>query len=150
MKLRMVKLYPEQVAKHWDLLSPLVESTLPPVTTPGNRRSLKILEGLLSSAMTMHQFYHQEEDGSVSVLGFMITIASGSVDGTGRDLFIYSAYGYEALSLETVFDALALIKLYAEGESCNAITGLTNVPQLIEFTKRAGGSADYTLLRWEV
>lgn len=150
MKLHMVKLYPEQIAKHWDLLCPLIESTLPPISTPGNERSVKILEGLLSCTMIMHQFYHQEEDGSVEVLAFMITIASSSVDGTGRDLFIYSVYGYEALSLETLFEGLALIKVYAKSEECNAVTGLTDVLQLIKAVERIGGSARYTLVRWEV
>lgn len=149
MKLRMVKLYPEQVARHWDLLCPLIESTLPPVTTPGNKRSIKILEGLLSGVLIMHQFYHQLED-SVKALAFIITIASNSVDGTGKDLFIYSVYGYEAVSLKDIFEALDLIKAYAKGEGCNAITALTDVPQLKDYIKRAGGSTEYTFIRLEV
>jgi hypothetical protein len=128
----------------------MVESTLPPITTPGNRRSLKILEALLANTMVMHQFYHQNEDQSVKVIGFMITIASDSADGTGKDLFIYSLYGYEKVSLSDIFSALALIKVYAKSEGCNAVTGLTNVPQLIQYVKRIGGVAEYTFVKWEV
>jgi hypothetical protein len=149
MSLRLLKLLPDQVAKYWELLSPMVESTLPPIVGKDVGRMNSILESIMSGNMDMLQFYDIEED-KVSVKGFAVVSDMITVDWTEKQLLVYSVYGYENLSKRIIVDGFQLLMEYAAGQGCSSLVAYTNLDGLVKYVKRLGGSADYTFIRMGV
>jgi hypothetical protein len=150
MNLRLVRLYPEQVARYWDFLSPLIEVSLPPITSNREDRMLKVLESILSGNMDVVQFFYVDEEGNVTARAFAVVAAIATIDGTGKQLLVYSIYGYESITRSEIVQGLKLLVDYAKGQGCDALTAYTNLSGLVEYFKRIGGSSSYTFIRLEV
>lgn len=149
MSLRLIKFYPEQVASYWHFLSPIIESTLPPISSGGVDRMQKVLEAILAGNLEVLQFCDMS-DGNVTVKGFVVVAEINNIDCTGKQLLIYSIYSYESVSKADIVDGLRLLKEYAKSRGCDAITAYTNLESLVKYVKRVGGSTTFTFLRLEV
>lgn len=146
MSLRLLKLLPEQVTKYWELLSPMIESTLLPIVGEDVGRMNSILGSILSGNMDVVQFFDLVDD-EVTVKGFAVVSVIISVDWTEKQLLVYSIYGYETVGKRSIIEGLKLLIEYAAGEECSSLVAYTNLRGLIEYTKRLGGNADYTFIK---
>lgn len=150
MSLRLVKLYPEQVARHWEFLSPLIEAALPPISSNGTDRMLSIFESILAGNLDVVQFFQLNEDSSVAARAFAVVAEISNIDGTGKQLLVYSIYSFDNVTKAEIVEGLKLLTNYAKGQGCDALTAYTNLPGLIAYFRRIGGSSDYSFIRLEV
>jgi hypothetical protein len=111
---------------------------------------LKVLESILSGNMDVVQFFYVDEEGNVTARAFAVVAAIATIDGTGKQLLVYSIYGYESITRSEIVQGLKLLVDYAKGQGCDALTAYTNLSGLVEYFKRIGGSSSYTFIRLEV
>ena len=148
MNLHLLKLFPDQVARYWHELGPMVELTLPP-TADGSRMT-NVLQAILSGRFEMLQYYDQNESGEAKIIGLAVVGIVDNIDYSSKDLLIYAVYAYGQSSRQEVVDGFRLLVDYAKGVGCDAVVAYTNLPGLVKYIKRLGGQADYTFLRLEV
>lgn len=151
MNLHLLKMFPDQIAKYWYELCPMVEESLPPMTdSNADNRMTGVLQALLAGRLEMFQFYDQNENEEAKIIGLAILSVVENIDYTSKDLLIYSVYAYGPTSRAEVVGGFKLIAEYAKGIGCTAVTAYTTLPGLIRYIKSLGGSTDYTFLRLEV
>jgi len=153
MNLRFLKLFPDQVARYWNELGPMIEMSLPPTTsTRAESRMTNVLQALLSGRLEMFQYYDQksDDDNSVEILGFTIIAMVDNIDFSSKDMLIYSVFAYQHLTKELIFEAFQLIVRYAKSVGCTAVIAYTMLPNLVKYIKSLGGQTEYTFLRLEV
>lgn len=149
--IRMLKFYPDQVAKHWSFIRPAIESALPPigVQQDADARMSKVLESILSGRLVVHIFF-KLIDERPTISGVLTTGIMSTIDGSGDELLIYSIFGSDKISRHDIMEAFDLIKKYAKSVGCSVIIAYTNKDSLKSFVKFKGGEASYTVLRMEV
>ena len=139
----LTKLLPDQISKHWDIIRYAVEQSLPPIVGGSPDRMKKILTSLLCGKA--HCWASYIVDGDVRRFeGIMITrIFYDDVSDT-RQLLIYCLYGYEGVEQSSWITGLKSLVKFARSKNCERIIAYTDVPYMIELTKKLGGNADYT------
>lgn len=149
--LRMLKFYPDQIARHWGKIGYAIERALPPIVDSrmSNDRMNKILESILAGKIEVHVFVIYEDEHPI-VYGIMSTALTNAVDSDNKELLIYSAYASKSLSRELIFEALELVRKYAKSQGCVAISGYTNIEGVKRLFEIMGGSSSFTYLRLEV
>lgn len=147
--IKMHKVEPSQISKHWHWISPSIEMALPPTISAAGRMS-KVLESLMVGKMVLHTFYDHNDNKDPEILAILVTAILDTLDGDDSQLLIYSIYAFKETPLSYVKGALELIKIYAKNVGCNSIIAYTNIPSMRKFITLVGGKADFTLLRLEV
>lgn len=142
-------MYPEQVAKEWDTISPTIEVALPPITDHhvgyGIDRMNKVLESILCGRLEVYLFVNEEK-----VVGVVSTSELNTVDDTEKQLLIYSLYGHKGLGIEDLKEGFELLRELAKGKACSHITAYTAVEGLKRYVMKLGGDASHTFLKLEV
>ena len=137
----LVKMYPEQVAKSWDILSYGIQQTLPPITYQSPKRMEKILESLLSEELVL--WLGVDDDNKVQ--GLIVTSIVYEKNSDVKDLLIYSLYGFNNIPYRMIIEGMDTLKVYANSIGCKRITAYSNVKSIIKLMKKFG-SAEYTYL----
>lgn len=149
--LRMLKFYPEQVARHWDKIGHAIENSLPPITD--SRKSLdrmnRILESILAGKMEVHLFVVHENERPI-IYAVTTTAIIYPVDSDDKELLLYSVYASRTLGREIIFQGIELFKKYAKAQGCIAVSAYTNNEAIKKFFAMIGGGSSFTYLRLEV
>ena len=85
----LVRLYPEQVANNWSVLSYGIQQSLPPITYESPKRLQKILEHIMLKEMDLWVGVEDEK-----VKGLILTTPIYESNSDVNDLLIYSIYRY--------------------------------------------------------
>lgn len=148
--LLLTKLYPEQIARQWGAISPAIEAALPPITVPADAYTMsrmnRVFMAILAGRLHVYVF-HTDEAVIKGIASFNVI---DPIDGSGKQLFIYSVYGVEGLPSKDLLDGIALIKDLARGLGCVSVVGYTAVDGIKELVARVGGDTSLTFLRMEV
>jgi|TARA_Y100000296_G_scaffold87435_1_gene133821 hypothetical protein len=136
----LVKVLPNQVCDHWDVVSYGIQQSLPPITIESPRRMNNILESLLLGRMVL---WIGVEDNKVQ--GLLVTAFSYDKNSDVQDLLIYSIYGFEDLSTKLVVDGMDTLKKFAVSNGCKRITAYSKIKAVIDMMKRFG-SEEYSYL----
>jgi hypothetical protein len=144
--LLLVRMYPEQIAKHWEILKPTVEIALPPVTPVTMDRMNRVLQSLMAGQLVMHLVC--EEEGR-KIRGVITTSTFQTIDMVERQLLVYTAYAHGPATFEDLKEAWDLIKDLAKGHDCTSIVGYTNKDEVLKLVK-AFDAETLTYVRMEV
>ena len=142
----LTRLMPDQISEHWDLISPAIERSLPPIASGSHDRMNKILMSLLGSKSQCWMSYEIEGDGKRRVEGVMVTRIINDYISDCRSLLIYSLYSFAKIDRRTWIAGLKAITKYAISRDCDNIIAYTAVPFLIEMAKKLGGDTRYTFV----
>ena len=149
--LRMLKFFPDQVARHWGQIGYWIEQALPPIldSRKSSDRMNNILESILVGRMDVHLFLVYEDEKPIIYAAITTAIIS-PVDGGDKELYVYSLYGSRQISKQILYEGLELIKKYAKSVGCSTITAYTNAEGLKALFKSIGGNSSFTYLRLEI
>ncbi len=149
--LRLIKLYPNQVAAHWERLWPCIEAALPPIvdSRKSEVRMNNVFKSILAGKLVVHIFC-ELVDGETKIYGVLTTAIYNPVDSEDKELLIYSMFADVRLSRELLEEGFELIKKYALSEDCRAVNAYTKVNGFRKFIEMKGGDASFTFIRLEV
>lgn len=136
----LVKLLPDQVSYHWDVLSYGIQQSLPPVTYDSPKRLNRILESIMMEEM---ECWIATQDKRVT--GIVVTCEIYEKNSDVKDLLIYCLYGFDKLSPKLIKEGLHTLKIYAASKGLKRITAYSNVPSVIKLMKTFG-SEDWQYL----
>jgi hypothetical protein len=131
----LIKILPNQVVDHWDILSYGIQQSLPPITIESPLRMNNILESLIIGRMDL---WLSTEDNKVK--GLIVTSITYDKNSDVQDLLIYSLYGYNNLLMKNIKEGLETLKIYARAKGCKRITAYSNVESVIKFMESYGAS----------
>lgn len=141
----LTRLLPDQIASFWDIIKYAIEESLPPVAGEGPDKMNRILTALLSNKAECWVSYIIEKD--VRILeGVMITKIQYDDISDTKSLLMYCAYGYEKVSQASWTAGFKSLVKYASSKGCYRIVSYTDLPYLINMTKKLGGEAKYTFI----
>lgn len=137
----LVRLYPEQVANNWSVLSYGIQQSLPPITYESPKRLQKILEHIMLKEMDLWVGVEDEK-----VKGLILTTPIYESNSDVNDLLIYSIYGFDKLGVKMIKDSIGTLKKYAVSKGFKRITAYSNVDSVIKMIKSLGGEETWTYL----
>ena len=128
--LRMLKLLPEQAARHWDLIKPILETYKPDTTVDRPETINSILTSLLGGKIELHIFYKQSDNGNSKedgIRGFVLLSVLNSIEESYKHLLVYFIYSFPNTPMRDVLRAWDLIVAYAKGKGCSIVDGYTSL-----------------------
>lgn len=130
----LVKLLPDQVAKYWDALRPMIEAALPPIASVRNEKRMNnVLARILADNM---QCWAVQRDGQIFGVGTTIIQEDPSTDG--RDLLLYSVYALPGATSKDWIEAFETVKRWALANGCDRYVGYTQNPDMIKVLEKFG------------
>lgn len=139
----LIKLLPEQISQHWDVIKDAIEYSLNPVVGESPHKMNNILMSLLDGSMQC--WVAVEGDDYNKITGNIVTKINFDDASQTKGLLIYSLYA-EGSSEQEWLKGYETLRKFAAANGCTRIVGFTDVPSLIKFTNRIGGEARYTLV----
>jgi hypothetical protein len=134
----IVKLLPDQVAKHWKPIRRAIEESLPPVSEGAENRMEKILEALMIGEMQCW-ISHNSEGRVDNILTTSVT--HDKISDT-KSLMIFSIFGFDT-DIKSWGEGLTTLVRFARGKGCSRIIGYTKIDSVAKFVERIGGDASY-------
>lgn len=142
----LIKLLPEQVAKHWGELRGVIQASLPPFVTQDQEAMTGILNSLLQGGLEAWLI----TDGGSKIHGVLTTgVTQDSFSGY-QNLLIYSLFVGGGLSKAAWESGWETLQKYASHRGCKLITAYALDPAVVRLAKKLGFNADFTLLKKEV
>lgn len=128
----LVKLTPDQVAKYWDTLRPMIEIALPPIADSDNEgRMNNILARILADNMHCWVVHRDNQ-----IFGTSTTIIQEDVATGARDLLLYSVYATFGATEEDWTNAFETLERWAVSKGCKRCVGYTQNPNIVEILNR--------------
>lgn len=143
----MIRMYPDQVARHWEGLKPAIEGALPDITKATMDRETSIFKSLMAGQLIMHLLC---DDATMLIRGIMTTAIIDTIDMVERQLLLYTAYAVGETKKEDWIEAWRLLADYAKGNNCTSVVAYTNQEKILSLAKMVGCKVDVHFLRWEV
>jgi hypothetical protein len=145
----LVKLLPDQIAKHWPLVKQALEGSVPGEYLHKYARLNNILENLL--AERMHCWWSAEEiNGEIKLYGVLVTTFFDDDCARIKSLRLYAVYGYEDVPEQEWIDGLATLERFAKAHGCVQIDAFTEIPYMVALATRLGWDGRFTYLTKEV
>ncbi len=135
----LIRLFPEQVSNHWDVVKPAIKNSLHFACESVDMN--EVLTSLLNGSMQCW-VSSRKSNGSNVLEGVVTTMISKDLFGEDKSLLIYSLFGYDMANREAWKGALKALITFAKASGCNRIIAYTNVSSLIKLVEGLGGSAD--------
>lgn len=130
----VLRLLPEYVSAHWDVVGHAIEHSLPPVVGESEDKMNNILLSILQGSMECWLAY-EEVDGKKIPKGFVVTTVLYDYNSGTSALLIYSAYAYGKVSDQLWTDGYLALCKYAKSKGCDRLVTYTNLEYLIEKAK---------------
>ena len=143
----LTRLLPDQISEYWDIISPAIEASLPPIASGKEERMNRVLMSLLSSQSQCWAGYRVDDNEKRVFEGIMVTKIYHDYISNCKSLLIYSLYSYSKVSKRTWLNGFKSIIKYAMSHDCEDIVAYTSVPFLIDMAKKLGGNVDYTFVK---
>lgn len=145
----LTHLLPDQIAKFWDIIKYAIEESLPPTVGEHPDKMNRILSSLLSGKTQCWASYQRNEEGA-KFEGIVLTQVLYDDASNTKNLLIYCLYGYNPVEEYSWINGIKSLAKYARGQGCGQVIAYTDVPYMIEMTKKLGGEAKYTLCAFDV
>lgn len=143
----LIKLLPEQIPTYWDEIK---EGMLRTIPTGVPDRASKILNKLLLGSAQCWLSYHRSDSGEPEIDGVIITVIVEDQVHDMLNLDIYALWSIGKTTQESWIEGIEALKKYARKKGCSRVIGRSNVNSILEFVRRAGGQAEYTLIAFDV
>jgi len=139
----LIEMLPKDVTEHWEEVKMAIDATLP-INTPHRIEAMSnILTALLSKKMVCWAF---SEPGSGRISALVLTMIRNDSFSGMSELVISSVYTFKLASEESWMKGFSVLQTYARAGKCWRIVAYTNVPKIMEVSKRLGGSSEYTFI----
>jgi len=145
----LTKLLPDQIAKFWDIIKYAVEESLPPIVGESPDKMQNILTGCLDGSLEVWISHKRTEDVT-RIEAVVLTEFLYDRPSKTKSLLIYCLYGYEDIAKESWTEGLEVLKKYAKGRGCKQVVAYSEVPMIIELSKKLGGEARFMYLTFNI
>ena len=144
----LTRLLPDQVSKHWNIIKYGVERSLPPIVSAHPDKMNRILSAALCGRIDVWVSRPKEDKSKLEFIA-LTKILYDDVSDT-KNLLIYCIYSYDGVSRASWDSGLMTVLKEASGRGCSQIVAYTNLPYVVDLTRRLGGEAIYTFLSFDV
>jgi hypothetical protein len=144
----LVKLIPEQISRHWDIIKYGIEESLPPVVGSHPDRMNRILSSALCGTLDVWVSYLRMSE-TVRLEAVVVTKILYDDSSNTKNLLIYCLYGYEAIDNNSWTDGFKTLLKYAKAIGCSRIVAYTEYGYIVKLFKELGGEAKYTFLSYD-
>lgn len=151
--MQMLKLLPDQAAKYWDVIKPVVEMYRPNTAISGPDTVNGILTAILSGKIEFHIYYKQSDNGTCEdsgIKGFAMLSILDSIEESYKHMLIYFMYSLPGTSMKDMLRGWELTVKYAKGRGCKIINGYTRKEDVKDLVKHLGGDVSTTWFFMEV
>ena len=142
----LVKLLPEQVPKHWEIISRSVVEAYPPFVKLTEDTLNNNLKSLLIG--TLECWIICTDEGKP--IGILLTAFNDDFCSGTKSLILYTLWTIGGTTKKIWLDGWNTMKKYAKGRGCDLVISYSNSPPIIKMAELTGGEAKMTFLRWEV
>lgn len=143
----LVRLLPEQVSKHWDIIKFGIENSLPPIAGEHPDKMNRVLSSLLSGKASCWMSYVKDAEAQkITFEGFVITKLLYDEVSDTNNLLIYCLYSFTNIENSTWINGLSKLAKYAESKGCTFIIAYTDVEHLINIANNLGADTRYTFI----
>lgn len=136
----LIKLLPDQIAKHWDTIRFGLIHSLPPMTEPTPEVLQNILRNLLIEKMQCWISFDQAEK---DIYGVILTYVSVDPQSEYRTLIIYSLYVFSTAKRDIWEEGLRGIEEFAKASNCGKLAAYTAVPEIISIGEKLNFQTSY-------
>ena len=136
----LLRLLPEQISEQWDTIKPTIEESLRSACEDADMN--EVLTSLLNASSQCWVSSRKADNGGNIIEGIIITIITRDLFGEGRNLLIYSLFGYSMETKEAWRGGAKALALFAKSTQCSRITAYTDVPSLLKLVENLGGTAN--------
>lgn len=140
----ILRLFPEQVMEHWEYIRPLIERALPPYA----KDMSAVQESLLMDGLQCWAYLQTPDASKIS--GLITTRIIQDDISKAKSLLVFSLTIVERLTREGWLEGLEGLKKFAASRGCTQIITYTNQDTVRHIAKTLGGSADWTMILFEV
>ncbi len=140
----LIKLLPEQIAEHWEMLRYAISESLPPIASETPEKMNNILRHLLMGGL---QCWITSEKEVPEYIRAVVTTRFATDDITQtKTLLIYSLYSFAPLS-EADTDAMYKpLTQYAKANGCNRVIAYAIDDNVVGIAEKYGMVPRYQLL----
>ena len=136
----LLRLLPEQISEQWDIIKPTIEDSLRSACEDADMNEM--LTSLLNASSQCWVSSRKATNGGNVIEGIIITIITKNMFGEGKNLLIYSLFGYSMDTREAWRGGAKALALFAKSNQCSRIVAYTDVPSLIKLVENLGGTAN--------
>lgn len=145
------KIYPEDVAKSWEVFAPLIAKSIPPALGGNVTTMTSILEAIMVETLDCWVLLGRNSDNQ-NMSAFATTHIVEDELTNEKSLLIYTltAMPKAIITMEDWSDALKTIRTYAHSKGCSYISAFSDIPNVVSLAKKAGANIKTTFIRLEV
>jgi len=140
----ILKLQPEQISRHWDVLREVLTTLVMDGEQLEQKQVTKIAEKLISEQVQCWAVQEQVEN-EYNLVGFVFTSIVVDAIMEIKNLLLLGLYTLRPPSGLFIWTkSFEKLLLYARGNGCKSIIFYTNVPVLLSMAKKFGANVEYT------
>lgn len=142
----MLKLLPEQVSRHWDIIRFALEETAGPGQEVDENLAIIYAEKMIAGQVQCWVVYEKDKFPE-GVLAMVFTSIIKDAITEKKNVHIIGIYIFDrrAATDKSIWkrSLITLVK-FGKGNSCSGVTFFTNVPELLRMAKEIGMTLDFT------
>lgn len=137
----LIRLLPEQAAKHWPEIKNVVFKALPPTANETHDGMLSILDGFISGRLHCWLLF---DDSNKRIHGIVTTAVVPDPITNQRSLLLYTVSAVDGLSIrDLVSDFQGLVE-FAKAVGCKKIVAYTANSKVISLMKKLGWDVSFS------
>jgi len=138
----LVKLLPEQIARHWKVIKYAIDKSLPPTAAGGEGRYERILMKLLIEDMQCWISYNKKQ---TKISGILTTMFSGDGALGTRNLLVYSMYG-TGISEKDFGEGLLTLIRFARSNGCTKVVAFSESRSVNNIFAKIGAEVNFKFI----
>ena len=138
----LTKLLPEQISKHWDIISYAIANSLPPVIMSKPDVLNNILMSMLADKMQCWASYKRNGE-DVKFEGIVVTKIIYEPDSNTRNLLFYTVYSYGAADKSAWEEGFKALVKFCNFNNCEQLIAYTPHDYLAKLAKSLGAEVSY-------
>ena len=143
----LIKLNVDDINKHWEMIAPMIEESLPPIANGHIDRMANLLKEILKGSYTVWLLVKPENRLFSGVLVTTVTEDKGS--GT-RELLIYALFGGSNITRDVVKSGFNTLKAEARNLGCDWLSAYTQVASVKTLWNSIGGDTSWNYLKMDL
>ena len=145
------KIYPEDVAKSWEVFAPLIAKSIPPALGGNESTMTSILEAIMVETLDCWVLLGRNSDNqNMSAFATSHIVEDELTNEKSLLIYTLTAMPKAVITMEDWSDALKTLRKYAHSKGCSYISAFTDIPNVVSLAKRVGANTKTTFIRLEV
>lgn len=135
----LTRILPDQVTKHWEVISFAIENSLPPFAVRQSGVMNNVLESLLLGKLEC--WVATNKSGEIKAIA-TTQILEDDISKC-KSLLLYSVYGFSDLDESIWKQSFKTVSQYARQKGCQKITCYTDLEYIKEMSKKFNSEVRY-------